>query len=249
MRMYTPNKLRALTSNLSNRDQFRTVQLDLLRSAGDDSFKQKSEFAFRQWHNNWKNNPVDFMETLGFKGIDASTAALMLALFEPKIIPICAPELYRWLHWEDEPKGKSKTTGWQRRVRHTLKEYKSVCAKTHMLQKRLKRANGGRNIAALHIWMAAYMLAREKVDVDGEIADKGTWRSFIEGLDEEDDDEYSTDSDDHYEFYDLEDQVIENGPDGPPLYDRLGYELSYEKIAAVRGIGGRRVRTGRPGEN
>ena len=98
------------------------------------------------------------------KGVGPATASLLLSCFRPDCVPFFSDELYRWLCFGDAPtKG---TSGWRRTIGYTFKEYYVLIERARDLVERLKEESEGGDLDMLKLEKVAYVLGKEKADMD-----------------------------------------------------------------------------------
>jgi hypothetical protein len=110
------------------------------------------------------------------RGIGPATAALLASCFDPEHVPFFSDEMFRWLHWDGKNADgtsngiKQAGKGWSRQIGYTMKEYESLCLKGEQLQKRLSA--GAKSVDFLDIEKVAYVLGKEKADINEGISEK-----------------------------------------------------------------------------
>ncbi|KAF1926063.1 uncharacterized protein M421DRAFT_423068 [Didymella exigua CBS 183.55] len=135
---------------------FRPTLMNLVKSNAPDAIEETTRLGFLD------NDPMRSLKVLAsLRGIGPATASLLLSVRSPDSAPFFSDELFRWTHW-DAP-GKS---GWERKIKYSVTEYKEILASVERLRKRL-------GVKAVDAEKVAYVLGRESVDVDGEIEGKG----------------------------------------------------------------------------
>lgn len=95
------------------------------------------------------------------RGVGPATASLVLSVYSPRDVPFFSDELFRLLHWRED--GKSKGSGWSRKIGYTMKEYRSLYEKAAEMREALAKA--GEDWAATDLEKAAWVLGRDGVDV------------------------------------------------------------------------------------
>ncbi|KAF2848916.1 hypothetical protein T440DRAFT_399991 [Plenodomus tracheiphilus IPT5] len=97
------------------------------------------------------------------KGIGPATASLLLSVLSPADVPFFSDELFRWCCW-DEAGGE----GWKRGIKYTAKEYGMLVEKVLEVRTRL----GMNDVQAVHVEKVAWVLGREREDIDGDVEEK-----------------------------------------------------------------------------
>lgn len=97
------------------------------------------------------------------RGVGPATASLILSCYRPDCVPFFSDELFRWLHWDDERKGKG--TGWKAQIAYTITEYVSLAEKAQGLCTRLKGKSADNSPWMLELEKVAYVIGREQIDV------------------------------------------------------------------------------------
>ena len=88
------------------------------------------------------------------KGVGPATASLLLSCYDPVMVPFFSDELYRYLNWEED-----RSKGWDRKIGYTLREYKELWNRLHILRLRLEH-EGGQEVKAVDIEKMAYALGK-----------------------------------------------------------------------------------------
>lgn len=88
------------------------------------------------------------------RGVGPATASLFLSCYDPFKVPFFSDELFRYLHWSD-----TKGRGWDRKISYTMKEYKTMLAKTQALRDRLE-TESGETVKAIDLEKMAYVLGK-----------------------------------------------------------------------------------------
>ncbi|KAJ4378413.1 hypothetical protein N0V86_006116 [Didymella sp. IMI 355093] len=133
---------------------FRPTLMNLVKSNSADTIKDTTQLAFAPL-----NNDADVMRSLktltSLRGIGPATASLLLSVYQPDTVPFFSDELFRWTHY-DAP----GTSGWDRKIKYNVSEYKEMLKRVEGLRKRL-------NVRAVDTEKVAYVLGKEMADLDG----------------------------------------------------------------------------------
>ena len=82
------------------------------------------------------------------KGIGPATASLLLSVYDKENVPFFSDELFRWACWDDQ-------TGWKRKIKYDMKEYKMLWDGVKGLRERL-----GEKVKAVDLEKIAYVCGR-----------------------------------------------------------------------------------------
>lgn len=157
--------------------------MKLVQSNSADVIKETTHRAFNPFRDD--GDVIKALKTLTLlHGIGPATASLLLSVYSPDQVPFFSDELFRWTHW-DAP---GRETGWDRRIKYNVTEYKEVLASVEALRERL-------GVRAVDAERVAYVLGREMVDLDGgvdaetdgkdEVREDGEGKSRVEDTQEE----------------------------------------------------------------
>jgi hypothetical protein len=128
--------------------------MNLVKSNSADTVKETTQLAFASL-----NNDADVMRSLktltSLRGIGPATASLLLSVYQPDTVPFFSDELFRWTHW-DAP----GTSGWDRKIKYNVSEYKEMLKSVEGLRKRL-------DVRAVDTEKVAYVLGKEMADLNG----------------------------------------------------------------------------------
>jgi hypothetical protein len=134
--------------------------MSLVKSNTTDLIQETTLDGFQ--HHAKTNDVLGALKILTkLRGIGPATASLLLSVYEPSRVPFFSDELFRWTHWDSTGK-----TGWERSIKYNVTEYKELLASVEGLRKRL-------DVAAVDCEKVAYVLGKERVDIDGEGDDEG----------------------------------------------------------------------------
>ncbi|KAJ4986452.1 DUF1479 domain protein [Stagonosporopsis vannaccii] len=140
---------------------FRPALMNLVKSNPADVIQSTTASAFSSL-----DSDKDVLKALKLltvlRGIGPATASLLLSVYHPDAVPFFSDELFRWSHWDGVgpvSKGPKAGQGWDRKINYSVKEYGGVLERVERLRSRLK-------IGATEAEKVAYVLGRERVDVD-----------------------------------------------------------------------------------
>ncbi|TKA63242.1 hypothetical protein B0A49_08014 [Cryomyces minteri] len=149
---------------------YRPKLASLVASNSASTIRSTTKAAFRIYadsHDEY-GEAVSTLATL--KGIGPATASLLLACADPAAVPFFSDELFRYVHWESEARGK----GWDRKIRYAIKEYRALWTRVQALRERLAgEAKGDGLVRAVDLEKVAYVLGRAAK----EVAERGSEKS------------------------------------------------------------------------
>jgi hypothetical protein len=157
--------------NYRKHGTFRPSLAKLVASNSPDEVKTATQNAFSG--ENESKYPRDSLNHLTkLKGVGPATASLVLSCYDPQKVPFASDELFRWLHWDGKNSSgktdgiKQVGKGWSRQIGYTQKEYTEMCARNARVRQRLEQE--GKVVSSLEMEKVAYVLGKEKVDLDEE---------------------------------------------------------------------------------
>lgn len=112
---------------------YRPSLAKLVASNTPESISTISSEAFKLYEENKLDVGAALKVLTRLRGIGPATASLLLASYDPCLIPFFSDELFRYLQWEE-----GKLQGWDRKIKYTLKEYMALYDKVLELRTRLE---------------------------------------------------------------------------------------------------------------
>lgn len=162
--------------------KFRPNLLKLAESNASDLVKKTTQDAFEDvkipsgedssMPIDWTKIEAAMKKATALKGIGPATASLLLSCADQDRIPFFSDELFRFIHWDGQGDGiKPVKNGreWDRSIGYTMKEYKSLVFRIGHVRATL--AANGADMRALDLEKAAWVLGKERMDVDEVVAD------------------------------------------------------------------------------
>src|ERR1700759_182856 len=138
---------------------FRPKLLQLVSSNPPSEIKSLTKSVFATYSSSSNPDRAALVNQLTkLKGIGPATASLILSAFDPDGAIFFGDEVFRWLSWDEPPKGPK---GWGRRIGYTLGEYRQLNRLVGDFIKRL-------DVKAIEVEMVGYVLGKEKIDVDAQ---------------------------------------------------------------------------------
>lgn len=126
----------------------------------------------------WKAIELAMSDVVELRGVGPATASLILSCFDRWQVPFFSDELFRLLHWMDEP-SKGKERGWDRKIAYTMKEYQSLVERLREFQGLLKKS--GKACSYQDVEKAAWAMGKDGVNV-GALAEDENGTSFKPGM-------------------------------------------------------------------
>ncbi|KAK8210329.1 hypothetical protein M8818_003497 [Zalaria obscura] len=140
---------------------FRPSLKKLVASNSEEAVETTTKAAYGLYAEDKANHGKALKELATLRGIGPATASLLLSVYDPATIPFFSDELYRWIAWDSEAKGKGK--GWERKIGYTAKEYEALYGGVEKLRESLEK--NGRVTTALECEKVAYVLGRNKDEI------------------------------------------------------------------------------------
>ena len=181
------------------------------------SVRETSREAFTIYDSDKDDTGKALKILMRLKGIGPATASLLLSCYDSQSVPFFSDELYRYVYWTSK-----KSQGWDRKINYTMKEYQGLRDQVRGLQVRLAE-DEERQISALDVERVAYAICKEAQKQMSVDADK-----------HESDLQPPSPKRRKKEPPRLSPDPVEicrrKGPKGSPTYDKLGFELDYERV-------------------
>lgn len=157
---FRPNLLKFAESNPA----------DLVKETTQDAFACLKETSGTKpgTQVEWTKVDAALKKATALKGIGPATASLVLSCADKNCIPFFSDELFRFVHWDgsgDGIKPAAKGNEWDRTIGYTMKEYKRLVERIGQLRAIL--AGNGADMAALDLEKAAWVMGKERMEIDG----------------------------------------------------------------------------------
>lgn len=134
---------------------FRPRLTQLVASNGEEDIERTTREAFKIYASNPNDYAVSINKLATLKGIGPATASLLLSVYDPENVPFFSDELFRWICWDEK-------SGWGRKIKYDVKEYKELFEGVETVRERLKRESGEKEgFRAVDLEKGAFVLGRE----------------------------------------------------------------------------------------
>ncbi|KAK5139375.1 hypothetical protein LTR04_003630 [Oleoguttula sp. CCFEE 6159] len=161
---------------------YRPKLASLVASNSASTIRCTTTTAFRIYAANPDEYATALTTLATLRGVGPATASLLLACGDPAVVPFFSDELFRYVHWESDARGK----GWDRKIGYAMKEYRALWTRVQALRERLAgEGTGDGQVRAVDLEKVAYVLgraAKEVVERGGEKSEEAVRRLGREGV-------------------------------------------------------------------